>query len=62
MSVKLTGWKVFRNGQLIFENVDIEIPDMGNLLKGFGTKERFQAADGSDIREGAIELEEKSSP
>jgi hypothetical protein len=33
MSVKLTGWKVYRDGELIFDNVDIEIPDMGNLFK-----------------------------
>jgi hypothetical protein len=26
--MKLTGWKVFRNGELIFDYADIEMPDM----------------------------------
>jgi hypothetical protein len=61
--MKLTGYKVYRNGVLLFDNVDIEIPDIpgfhpvtrlepgGDLVLA----DKFYTVDGKDIRKGAID-------
>jgi hypothetical protein len=58
--MKLTGWRVFRNGELIFDNVDIEIPDIPGFhpVADQQTKEisRELIVDGEDIRKGAIDV------
>jgi hypothetical protein len=64
--MKLTGWRVFRNGELIFDNVDIEIPDMPGfhpvpeqaMMEWINESEivKFHTVDGGDIRKGAIDV------
>lgn len=63
----LTGYKVYRNNELLYDNVDIGIPNipyfcpvvtekMEQINEELTNIVNFQTVDGGDIRKGAIDI------